>query len=513
MARNKLYYGDNLDVIRRHFKDESVDLVYLDPPFQSGRNYNVFFRSPGGHHAEEQVRAFKDTWVWGSEAEANFTDVVESGGALADAMNALRSFLSECDLLAYLAMMAPRLRELRRVLKPTGSLYLHCDPRASHYLKVLLDATFGPACFRNELVWRYRRWPSVSRQFQKMHDVLLFYSATDKAEHTFHTLYGYESLAESTIKTYGTRKQKADFSSGHRKPSTLDEESLGPPLSDVWDISIIAPVAKERLGYPTQKPEALLERVIKASTNPGDVVLDPFCGCGTAVAVAERLNRQWIGIDITHLAIGLIRHRMDAAFHGKAAFDVVGEPRSLEAAKQLAQENPYQFQWWFIGLLTGRPVEQRKGRDRGVDGRIFFKDDSASGARPNQIVLSVKAGKTGPAHVRDLKGVLEREKKAGAVIGALLTLQPPTREMITEAASAGFYSSPWGGTYPRLQILTAEDLLSGKSLAYPAPARTNVTLRKAQPTLTIPEQATLPGIASTARRSRPKNTRRKQRMG
>ena len=501
--KNKLYYGDNLEVLRRHIKDESVDLVYLDPPFQSGRDYNVFFRA-GARHAEEQVRAFKDTWVWGPEAEANFDDVIESGGPLAQAMTSLRAFLGECDLLAYLAMMAPRLGELRRVLKPTGSVYLHCDPRASHYLKILLDASFGPECFRNEVVWRYRRWPSPARQFQKMHDVLLYYSADGSGDHTFHTLYGYESLAESTLKTYGTKKQVADFSSGHRKPGTLEEESQGPPLSDVWDVSIIAPVAKERLGYPTQKPEALLERVIRASSNPGDVILDPFCGCGTAVAVAERLKRSWIGIDITHLAIGLIRYRM-----GAAKFSVVGEPKSVAGAALLAKENPFQFQWWFVGQLTGRPVEPNKGKDKGVDGRIFFRDDPARGAVPKQIILSVKAGKTGPAHVRDLRGVVAREEQHGAEIGALLTLQKPTAEMVREASTGGFYYSPWGGKHPRIQILTAEELLNGKGLLYPAPGQTNVSLRKARAPVPEGAQQALPGI-TRALRGRSVSRRRKR---
>jgi site-specific DNA-methyltransferase (adenine-specific) len=508
VSTNRLFYGDNLDVLRRHIKDESVDLIYLDPPFQSGRNYNIFFRNEAGVGSEEQVRAFKDTWTWGLEAEENFERVVQAGGNLAQAMIALRSLLQECDLLAYLAMMAPRMRELHRVLKPNGTLYLHCDPHASHYLKVLLDACFGGEAFRNEIVWRYRRMPSISRDFQRFHDVLLRYTKDPSGAATFNHLY--DALAESTLKTWGTKKQNAVYKDGKRyKSSSLDEESPGVPMGDVWDISIIAPMSKERLGYPTQKPEALLERVLLASSNPGDVVLDPFCGCGTAVAVAERLGRKWIGIDITHLAIGLIKHRMNVAFSNKAGFTVTGEPTSIAAARQLAKENPYQFQWWFVGRLLGRPVEEQKGRDRGIDGRLFFRDEPKTKV-PKQIVLSVKAGKTNPAHVRDLRGVVEREGAQGAVMGALLTLQDPTPEMVKEAATAGFYYSPWGTKHPKIQLLTAEQLLSGTGLGYPSPTYSNVSLRKAERSAPRAEQATLPGLAKVpAKRAGTRRSRSK----
>jgi site-specific DNA-methyltransferase (adenine-specific) len=326
---NSLFHGDNLDVLRRSVADGSVDLVYLDPPFQSGRDYDVVFergsQNPGKRREDRaRAQAFKDTWVWSQDAEASFAEVVRLGGRVAKTVDALRSILGESDLLAYLSMMAPRLVELRRVLKPSGSLYLHCDPTASHYLKVLLDAVFGPGTFRNEIVWRYRRWPTKARRFQRMHDVLLFYTARSGAEHTFHTLYGYEKLADSTLKTFGTKKQRADFSSGHRKPGVEDTETQGPPLSDSWEIGVIAAIGKERTGYPTQKPEALLERVIRASSSEGDTVLDPFCGCGTTIAVADRLKRQWIGIDVAQVAIGIVRERMRGARFQEQACSVAG---------------------------------------------------------------------------------------------------------------------------------------------------------------------------------------------
>ncbi len=469
---NVLYYGDNLDVLRRYVRDESVDLVYLDPPFNSNKDYNVLFREHDGNKAAAQVKAFKDTWEWDLVAARTYVELVEAGGKLSEAMQAFRLVLGQTDMLAYLTMMAPRLAELHRVLKPTGSIYLHCDPTASHYLKVLLDAVFHPRNFRNELIWRYRRWPTTARQFQKMHDVLLFYSRDPEAERTFEVLYGYEKLAESTIKTYGTKKQRADFSSGHRKPSTVDEESQGPPLSDVWEVGIIAPMSKERLGYPTQKPEALLERVIKASSNEGDVVLDPFCGCGTAVAVAERLKRKWIGIDVTHLAINLIKRRINDGFGYHP--HVIGEPVSLPDAEALAALNPYQFQWWALGLVDARPVVEKKGADQGIDGRIYFMDEHEA---TKQIVISVKSGNTGVKDVRDLRGVVERE---AAAIGVFISLQRPTQPMRAEAASAGVYRSPgWNRDYQRIQLLTIEDLLAGKRVEYPASTQTNVTFRKA----------------------------------
>jgi DNA modification methylase len=473
---NTLFYGDNLDVLRQHVADATVDLVYLDPPFQSGKDYNVIFESRRGERGDEraQAEAFKDTWRWGPEAEEQYDEIEQAGGALATALRGLRSMLGESDLMAYLCMMAPRLVELRRVLKATGSLYLHCDPTASHYLKVLLDSIFGPACFRNEVIWRYRRWPAKARRFQRMHDVLLFYTASPGNKQTFNVLYGYERLADSTLKTFGTKKQKADFSSGHRKPSVEDGDTQGPPLSDYWDLAeletvgaplsdawevgIIAPIGKERTGYDTQKPEKLLERVIRSSSNEGDVVLDPFCGCGTAIAVAEQWKRKWIGIDATHLAIGIIRARL-----AKSAFEVKGEPVDLEGAEQLAREDPYQFQWWILGRIGARPASQKKRKvaDPGVDGELFFRDSPTG---PSQrVVISVKGGSLQLATVRELVGVVERED---AAIGVLLTLRRPTRAMEVEAARAGLFESHLGRC-PKIQIITAEQVLEQRGVHLP----------------------------------------------
>lgn len=481
MDVNRLFYGDNLDVLRKHIGDASVDLVYLDPPFQSGRDYNVLFEARDGERERAQAEAFSDTWSWGAEAEEMFADIEKHGGHVARSMRALRSILGESDIMAYLCMMAPRLVELRRVLKRSGSLYLHCDPTASHYLKVVLDSIFGPGCFRNEVIWRYRRWPTKATRFQRMHDVLLFYTASPGNEHTFNVLYGYEQLAESTLKTFGTKKQKADFSSGHRKPGVEEEETVGPPLSDVWEVGIIAPIGKERTGYPTQKPEALLERVIKASSNEGDVVLDPFCGCGTAIAVAEKLRRKWVGIDVTHLAINIIRTRLS-----EDSFEVTGEPIDLAGAEQLARDDAFQFQWWMLGRVGARPP-RKKGADAGIDGELFFRD--APHGPERHVVISVKSGKVQPAHVRELRGVMDREN---AEMGAFLSLQTPTDAMLKEAARAGFYESHFG-RHPRLQILTVEDIFAGRGLDYPG-ARAGVkrAVRARPPN----EQLALPGLAS-----------------
>ena len=236
-------------------------------------------------------------------------------------------------------------------------------------------------------------------------------------------------------------------------------------------------MAAERLGYPTQKPEELLKRIIRASSNEGDVILDPFCGCGTSIAAAQALDRNWIGIDITHLAIGLIKHRLFNAYKDEADYDVTGEPTSLPDAEQLAHDDRYQFQWWAVGMVGGRldESERKKGADRGIDGRLYFHDDPKPGTT-KQIILSVKSGHIPANHIRELRGVIERED---AVIGVLLTLEQPTRAMRAEAATAGIYNSPFGTKHPRIQIITIEELINGRRVDMPM-SQANVTFRKAR---------------------------------
>ncbi|MEA2173555.1 MAG: hypothetical protein QOD00_1147 [Blastocatellia bacterium] len=516
--RNKLFFGDNLSILREQVAAESVDLIYLDPPFNSSANYNVLFQEKGGEQSAAQITAFEDTWHWTQEAEATFYETVrDAPERVVNIMGALRSFLGQSDMMAYLTMMTPRLVELHRVLKETGSIYLHCDPTASHYLKLILDAIFGPMQFRNEIVWkRTSGHNDARRRYGDQSDTILFYAKG--LSYTFNTSFAsytekYIQSHYSNIDKHGRRYTTRDLRSPSPRPNlTYDykgyqphpngwsvsiekmkeldaagllhfpdtkdgrirlkrylDEMPGMPVGNVWDdIPPINSQAQERLGYPTQKPEALLERIIEASSNEGDVVLDPFCGCGTAVTVAERLHRRWMGIDITHLAIGLIRSRLHDTFIGKyekelAPYEVIGDPKDLASAEALALQDRYQFQWWAVGLVNGRAAQdKKKGKDTGIDGFVIFFDDNSG--KPKRVVLQVKSGHVKSGDIRDLKGVMERE---GAPLGAFLTLKPPTRDMKAEAVAAGYYESEFYGQFPKLQILTVEELLAGRKLLYP----------------------------------------------
>lgn len=511
---NHLYYGDNLYVLREHIADESVDLIYLDPPFNSQANYNVLFRSPKGEQSQAQIEAFEDTWRWNDSAEQAFDEVMTSGNTdAAEMLRAMRSFLKENDMMAYLTMMAARLLELHRVLKPTGSLYLHCDPTASHYLKLVLDALFGIGKFINEIVWKRSDAHSDAKQgarhFGRIHDVLLFYSKS--GDHSFNQLYN--PLPQSTMDKWyrhieegtGRRYNKADVTgpggaakgnphyewnsitrywrysrermqelhdtgrlvyskSGMPYQKRYLDESRGVPVQDWWDdIAMLRGISGdgERLGYPTQKPLALLERIINASSNPCDVVLDPFCGCGTAVHAAQKLGRQWIGIDVTHLAISLIEKRLKDAFAG-ITFEVHGTPKDLAGARDLAERDKYQFQWWAVSLVNAVPYGgKKKGADTGIDGIIYFKPD---GKTTEKAIVSVKGGaNVGVGMVKDLIATVDREK---AKIGVFVTLAEPTKPMDKEAVTAGFYQTDYG-KFPKIQILTIEALFSGKKPQMP----------------------------------------------
>lgn len=469
---NTLYFGDNLDVLRGHVQDESVDLIYLDPPFNSNATYNVLFAEQNGSRAAAQIKAFEDTWRWDQAAAEAYQEIVEAGEKPAQAMLAFRQFLGDNDMLAYLSMMAPRLVELRRVLKPTGSIYLHCDPTVSHYLKLLLDAVFTPEGFVNEIIWHYRKWPTGKYAFQRNHDVVLFYARGKTKEKIFNQLY--MERAASTLKRFGKSKiVSAHDDEGRRLPSQmLSEESAGVRMDDVWDIGRVPPIKQL---YPTEKPPALLARIITASSNEGDLVLDPFCGCGTTIAVAQRFSRRWIGIDITHLAVGLIKHRLRDAFGDAVQYEVIGEPTSLPDAQVLADADPFQFQAWALGLAGARTAASaKKGADKGIDGRLYFHDEGESG-KTKQAIFSVKAGHVTVSHVRDLGHVAAREK---AQIGVLISMQESTKPMRTEAAGAGFYDSPWGTKHPKIQLLTIAELLEGKGIDAP-PSRDIRTFKKA----------------------------------
>ena len=509
--KNKLYFGDSLDILREHVASESVDLIYLDPPFNSNATYNVLFQEKSGERSAAQITAFEDTWHWGAESEYAYNEVVTKGPRrLGDLLQAMRAFLGQNDMMAYLVMMAQRMIELHRVLKPTGSIYLHCDPTASHYLKLVMDAVFGAKNFQNEIIWKRTSAHSDSRVLGNAHDVLLYYSkGNDFTHNKQHQDYDNDYIEshyrfrDENGRAYRTDNLTAMGLSGggytyewhgvtkvwrcpmermreldaqgrirYTRSGTAEyirylDEMPGMPAQDIWtDISPINSQARERLGYPTQKPEALLERIIAASSNEGDLILDPFCGCGTALVVAERLKRRWIGIDITHLAISLMRHRLQDTFGPDLSpYEVIGDPKDLFSARALAEQNRYQFEWWALSLVDARPAQdKKKGADRGVDGYINFFDDNSGKAKT--IVVQVKSGGVNRGHIATLNSDREREK---APIGILITLEEPTKPMLEEATTVGYYEPERlpGYQYPRIQILTIGELLEGKQPQYP----------------------------------------------
>ena len=522
---NTLYYGDNLPILREYLSADSVDLIYLDPPFNSNRSYNVLFKDESGCAAPAQLRAFDDTWHWNIDAERVYEELVtRAGSRVSSLIVALRQTVGANPMMAYLVNMTIRLVELHRVLKPMGSLYLHCDPTASHYLRLILDSIFGSTHFLNEIIWKRTTAKSQSfKRFPNNHDTLLVYAKS--VNHTFNRQFiphsderirqHYYNVEPETGRHYSlgdlTAAGVRHGSSGedwrgisvkakdnHWKYTIENLEALdqqgriywpskpggmprlkryldqqeGVQIDTVWtDLPPINSQAKEGLGYPTQKPLALLERILQASSNPGDLILDPFCGCGTTVAAAQKLDRRWIGIDITHLAIAVMKYRIKAQFglSEKQDYQIIGEPEDLPSARQLALEDRYQFQWWALSLIAARPLDGesgskkgKKGSDQGVDGDIAFID---APGKPQRAIVQVKSGKVKSGDLRDLRGVMDREN---AALGVFITLEPPSRDMTAEAASAGFYHSPgWGRDYPRLQILTIETLLQGAQVAMP----------------------------------------------
>ncbi len=526
---NTLNYGDNLDILRRYLDDQSVDLIYLDPPFNSNADYNVLFAEKDGTQAHAQIKAFGDTWTWDLQAAQEYAQVLHSGhDRVAKALKGLYDFLGGSDMLAYLSMMALRLIELRRVLKPTGSIYLHCDPTASHYLKIIMDAVFGPENFRSEIAWKRTFAHGSAKRYGPIHDTIYFYAKTDAYVWTAlkqglseeYVSKHFRQVDEATGKLFqpisltgpgirhgesGKRWDGHDPTSvgrhwalpgaivrqlglvsatSHQALDALNaagriywpkkeggvprlkwyvDDAVGSAIPDFWaDIPPIGAKAAERLGYPTQKPEALLERIISASSNEGDVVLDPFCGCGTSIAAAQKLGRRWIGIDITHLAVNLIKVRLADAF-GKVDYKVIGEPEDLQSARALAEQDKYQFQYWALGLVGARPMEEKKGADKGIDGRLYLINRAGQTA---SVIISVKGGHVTASQIRDLRGVIEREQ---AAIGVFITLEPATAPMRKEAADAGMWQTESVGQsqHPRLQILTIEDLLAGKKIDMP----------------------------------------------
>ena len=518
--KNTLYYGDNLEVLRKHFPPECIDLIYLDPPFNSKADYNILFKEQSGEQSVAQIQAFSDFWHWDKTAEKTYLEIQEDPN-LNDMIKFLHAHLGINDMMAYLVMMTIRLRELHRVLKQTGSLYLHCDPTASHYLKIILDKIFGAKNFRNEIVWQRFNFHADAHRFGRVHDILLFYTKTDN--YFWKTQYGeykekYKKSHFYNADSDGRRYRLSDSTAkGQGPPRYFNGKLLEPPAGTHWrwsqanidqlvakgvivftktgnpavkryldevkpaihsiwaDISSINSMSKERIGFETQKPLKLLERIIESSCPKDGIVLDPFCGCGTTIMAAQesKVKRKWIGIDVTHLSISLIRARLkEIHFTVGKDYQIIGEPVDFESAVDLMKVDPsgYQFQLWALSLVDAWPAksvngkEAKKGADKGVDGWITFKErDSLSLQR---IVVQVKGGThVGAQHVRDLLGTLEATKSA---MGILLTLYEPTKPMKDAVFEAGYYESPvWGQKYPRIQILTIPELLSGNKPEIP----------------------------------------------
>lgn len=537
MQNRTLYFGDNLEILREKIPDGSFDLIYLDPPFNSNRNYNVLFKE-GIQDSPAQIKAFEDSWHWTREAENVFEELVgvkksktKINQDISDLILALEKMVGKNDVLAYLVMITVRLIELHRVLKSTGSLYLHCDPTASHYLKIILDVVFGKKNFKNEIVWKRTFAHNDPKRFGRNDDRILFYTKT--GSYVFNPVYTeydesyiqnffrhgdkrgkYQLVVltgphinpnDPTWKGYNPAQSGRSWSIPKRivnrlvgeekaKDMSISEkldllfknnyieiskngiprfkqyldEMAGAPAQEVWtDINPISAQAKERLGYPTQKPEALLERIVKASSKEGDWVLDPFCGCGTTVAVAERLNRKWVGIDVTALAINLIKHRIDEKFKDKRIkIYVDGLPKDLEGAKALAKKDPFEFEYWSCDLIDAMPSqsktkEKMRGADKGIDGVItIHKDIKNDKTEYGRLLVQVKSGKVQRSDIAVLKGDIEREKADG---GVFITLKEPTRPMKEEAACAGAFTVNFvKQEFPKIQIITVKELLEGK---------------------------------------------------
>lgn len=535
---NLLLYGDNLTIMQRMFP-ESVDLIYLDPPFNSQRNYNLIYKKLTGQPVPEQEEAFCDAWEMDAEKEemARKMPIVfreyqadENLIRFWEAwIGALRN--TQPRLLAYLIYMSYRLFEMRRILKPTGSLFLHCDPIASHYIKVIMDGIFGHSNFRNEIIWhRYKR-PKGSqhqpRRFGWSTDTILFYSKGDNYKfysdrvrnpitdeelmkrmthsddigpyysgpllrsasmgHRPNLVYEYKGFTPGPEGWRMTKDKleevdaKGDLfwtSSGIPRRKIRPQENPSLQVDNLWDdIDAIGSQAQERLGYPTQKPIALLERIIKASSNEGDVVFDPFCGCGTAVYAAHLQDRRWVGCDIAILSVQLVRDVLYKWYglEENKHYSIDGVPLSVESAQDLFSRDPRQFQHWAVELSGGFASTKHSG-DLGIDGRIYF--ETQHGLR--NMVLSVKGGKLTPAYVRELRGVYERENDCE--MGGFICLQEPTKGMISEAAAAGIYNYR-GTDYHRLQVRTVEDLLAGRGFDTPSQVQTLDWIKFIQPKL------------------------------
>lgn len=488
---NQLYYGDNLEVLRKYIRDETVDLCYIDPPFNSKRNYNQIYNNIGSED-RAQAQAFIDTWIWDDRANAGYSEIIDNAegrfqAQLVELIKGLHAVLREGSLLAYLVSMALRLTEIQRVLKRRGSFYLHCDPTTSHYLKLILDAIFCAkgGNFINEIAWCYDIGGRVSkRAYGRRHDVLLFY--VNGKDYTFNWDAILEAWSETGKAKFRYEDEQGKYRlmgrfltgspvKGHRDVSPEWEQTnpelvyrhylkAGKMQVDFWNISPINQASKERLGYPTQKPEALLERIVTASSNEGDTVLDAYCGCGTTIVVAESLKRKWIGVDITYQSISLILRRLEGSF-GKDVLDNIhtdGIPKDMASAEALAHKKDdrlrKEFEKWAVLTYTNNRaiINEKKGADAGIDARAFFKTGRTDNAK---IIFQVKSGGVKRGDIATLRGDMQREEAAMAV---LITLEEPSRPMINEAKGAGQYNhEDMGRNYDKISIITIKEIVEG----------------------------------------------------
>lgn len=474
MSDRMLLLGDNLDLLKK-LPDSSVDLVYGDPPFNSNKDYSAIFKSQAGDAPSAQIEAFEDTWKWGSDTVHAYQQAVTTlPPAVVTALEGFRRLLTDSSgkgtpLLAYLVNMAIRLHEMRRVMKPEAQIYIHCDPTAGHYLKILMDAIFGPKNFLNEIVWYYKTSSgSPNYWLHRNHDTIFRYSNGDIENMTWN--HPREPWPEETLVKWQRDEDGRVYRVQNKFGKRYYIDERGKLEDDVWEYTFASRTG-ERLGYPTQKPEWLLEKIIRASSNPGQVVLDPFMGGGTTVIAAERLGRKWIGMDLASVALNLTRRRLakPPLSVDLTGIYVNGWPTTIEEAKALAGESEYNFQVWVCDMLDAAP--NKRGADGGIDGRLFFFENQMS-TDVKLGIVSVKSGKVG---VKDIRELANRVAANNAEVGVFVTLQKPTQPMLTEAAQEGTFTTLFG-EHDKIQILTIEDLFAGKLPDYPSPL--NVTYKQ-----------------------------------
>lgn len=481
-AGNQLFYGDNLDILRRKIKDETIDLCYIDPPFNSKRNYNQIYNNIGGED-RAQAQAFIDTWVWDDHASSGFDEILSNAEGrfqprLVDLIKGLDSVLGKGSLFAYLISMSLRVTEIRRALKPEGSFFLHCDPTASHYLKIVLDSIFCPSGgdFINEIVWCYNVGGKSKKHFARKHDIIFWYSK-GKTYYFDGTLAGLKR--ETGTKSFGgiigidndgrRYQDKLVKATGKYYRYYLDD----PKIPEDWwiDINSIQSQSAERLGFPTQKPEALLERILRTCSREGDTILDAYCGCGTTVAVAQSLKRTWIGIDITYQSISLILKRVEDAF-GKDIADAVildGVPKDMESAEALAHKKDdrlrKEFEKWAVLTYTNNRavINEKKGADSGIDGIAYFKTGKDANAK---IIFQVKSGGVSRKDIATLRGDMNRD---AATLAILITLEESSGPMSKDAKAAGqYHHADMGRSYDVISIVTVKEIVEdGKRLEIP----------------------------------------------